>query len=114
MAIYKNHYYVYFVRDNLGHIKIGISNDVRARIWSLQTANPMKLEYFYSILVEGEVAARTLEKKIHSKFSHVRLQGEWFEEKEVIEWVSKDFVEINFCGYPQKFIGRNNWSKELF
>lgn len=114
MATYINHYYVYFIRDTLGHMKIGMSDDVRARIRELQVGNPMKLDYFYCMLIEGKDNARKLEKWLHKKFSHVRLQGEWFDEAEIVEWVSKDFIKINFNGGTYEFVGRNIWTKEMF
>ena len=42
----ENGSYIYFIRDGLGHIKIGVASNIKKRIRSLQTANPMQLEYF--------------------------------------------------------------------
>ena len=53
--------------------KIGFSNNVFKRITAIQTGCPFKLEIF--CIVEGSVQT---EKKLHKKYDHLRLNGEWF------------------------------------
>ena len=53
--------------------KIGFSNNPEARIQQLQTGNPFKLEL--SSVIDGDI---TMEKELHEKFKHLKLQGEWF------------------------------------
>ena len=81
--------YVYFIRDGLEHIKIGVANNVKNRIKELQTANPMKLEYFYGMHVKTSEDAYDLEEELHKKFSNIRLMGEWFKEEEVLEFLKQ-------------------------
>lgn len=75
---------IYFVRSgNRGPIKIGFTNgDVPSRIKQLQTGNPEKL----TLMLELEGDEET-EKDTHQRFSKLRLQGEWFSGKELIEWI---------------------------
>lgn len=82
-----NGYYIYFIRDGLAHIKIGITNNVKKRLDALQTANPMKLEYFFGMHVKTQRDALDIESELHEKFKDYRLMGEWFEETEVLKWL---------------------------
>lgn len=89
--------YVYFIRDGLGHIKIGMSNDVQSRLAELQTANPMDLEYYRGLKFKNISDARKAEKELHKMFRDVRLRGEWFLEKPVMDFVDQERFEI--AGY---------------
>lgn len=84
---------VYFIRDGLGHIKIGIARDLGKRIKALQTANPMKLEYFYGMEVKSWFEAQCIEKELHELFREQRLQGEWFEEVPVLRYLRGKTIE---------------------
>jgi len=65
---------IYFVLCKEAQVvKIGISNDVKKRLDSLQTAKTFKLELLK--FTEGD---RNLEQKIHEQFKHLRVNGEWF------------------------------------
>lgn len=65
---------IYFVLcKEAQSVKIGVTNDVKKRFDSLQTANPFKLELLK--FVEGN---RNQEQEIHQKFEHLRVNGEWF------------------------------------
>lgn len=65
---------VYFIADGTGHVKIGISNDVPARMAQLQTGNPTRLRLL-AVCPGGE----PLERQLHQQFAHVRAEGEWFQ-----------------------------------
>ncbi len=54
-------------------VKIGVTNDVKKRLDSLQTANPFNLELLK--FIEGN---RSREQEIHKKFEHLKRNGEWF------------------------------------
>lgn len=68
--------WVYFIRSGHTHaIKIGFTaGRVEDRLKSLQTAHPYKLE-----VVGKSRGTRDYEKSLHSRFSSLRLEGEWFE-----------------------------------
>jgi hypothetical protein len=54
--------------------KIGYSSNPDARLKQLQTGNPYSLDLITSI--QGDIS---LERELHKKFNHLKLQGEWFE-----------------------------------
>lgn len=95
---------VYFIRDGLGCMKIGISKDIRRRLKELQTANPVKLEYYYGLTVHSMKAARRIEKEIHEIFQKDRMFGEWFIEDNIVSWLRQPRLEIG--GYL--FLTRRN------
>jgi hypothetical protein len=67
---------VYFIREtgDDGHIKIGTTaGSPHVRLRALQTANPRPLELLGAIPGDASV-----ERKLHERFSHLRLAGEWF------------------------------------
>ena len=87
--------YVYFITDGHGHIKIGKADDVVSRLNELQTGNPFKLHTLLSIIVNSKREAFNLELSLHKKFKEYRLEGEWFEEKPVFEFIDKEYIEID-------------------
>jgi hypothetical protein len=88
---------VYFVQSICGGpVKIGTTRRLRMdkRLQALQTGNPERLHIVR--MIRGGVE---LERAMHARFKHLRLQGEWFEaEDELAEWVSyratPDAVEV--------------------
>lgn len=65
---------VYFIRCELTlAVKIGITFDVGKRMAQLQTACPGKLT-----LLGSMVGTNAMESEFHQRFSHLRLEGEWF------------------------------------
>lgn len=67
---------VYFIRsERCGPVKIGIANDVDARLLSLQTAHPHPLTVIAVIPNGGKLK----ERELHLQFAGSRLNGEWFE-----------------------------------
>lgn len=71
---------VYFIQRGLhGPIKIGWSQDVERRITELQVANAEKL------YVIGAIPGTMLEEReTHQRFSHLRMEAEWFRSSEEI------------------------------
>lgn len=57
-----------------GHVKIGVADDVDARIAQLQTGNPHTLE----LLAVMENVPRRLERRVHDALRKSRVAGEWF------------------------------------
>lgn len=72
--------YVYFIETATKPklIKIGKSNDVDARLAQLQTACPVPLSVRHVITCDSETNAFEVEKLLHSVFSSLRTNGEWF------------------------------------
>lgn len=70
----ENMQYLYIIKCNEFH-KIGIANDVEARLAQLSTGNP------YQLTVEAIYAfdnAEVVERSIHQKYKKSRQRGEWF------------------------------------
>jgi len=76
-------YFVYFLfNKDSNAVKIGRAKNLKKRLKSLQTSSPVRLKLLKSIQVKGEKEAHELERKLHQKFSDLRLGGEWFKAQE--------------------------------
>lgn len=93
--------WVYFIKSG-PWIKIGVSDNVDARLASLQTANPVKLELLAKIGCASKSEAFAIEKKLHSSLRSYRAEGEWFFGRAIsvigdyctgIEWMGDDIAE---------------------
>ncbi len=77
-------YFVYFIQQKSkaknSPIKIGYSSDMTARLKSLQTGNPDKLNIIATVPCDTENEAREIEKILHkvADMKYKRLNGEWF------------------------------------
>ncbi len=87
--------YVYFITDSHGHIKIGKTDDVVKRLSELQTGNPFKLSIILTIMLKTIEDAFSLENALHRKFKDYQLEGEWFEEGPVLQFIDKDIVQLD-------------------
>lgn len=71
---------IYFIRAvNSGAIKIGVSNDPRRRLESMQTGSPEPLELLG--VLPGGVDE---ERRLHQRFAAYRIHGEWFRGDETL------------------------------
>ena len=70
---YRSQQSVYFIRAESGPIKIGIALDPAERLAGLQISHFEKL----SLLTTAPGGIR-LETKLHHRFAHLRIRGEWF------------------------------------
>jgi hypothetical protein len=90
---------VYFVTDGSGFVKIGCTcNDVSARMSSMQTSNPRRLELLGTIETDDML---TLEAQLHGEFQTNRHDiGEWFliGLDDVIECLAKHGGKLNIQG----------------
>ena len=66
--------YLYIIKCN-DFYKIGIANDVEARLAQLSTGNPYTLEV---VVVYDFENAEVVERAIHQKYKNLRQRGEWF------------------------------------
>ena len=76
----------YLVRkDGTNFIKIGKSINVKNRIQTLQTQNGTYLEILH-------IFNEDIESLLHSRFSHLRTLGEWFEDKtgEIMDFINQE------------------------
>lgn len=86
--------FVYFIGDQIGSIKIGVAQDVSRRVKELQTANPNKLRVIMCLHVPRIDHAYAIETEIHKMFSHYRKNGEWFEERPIMEWIGNNKIQV--------------------
>lgn len=85
---------IYFIKSEDGPIKIGYTISIEKRISSLQTGNSKKLVVLATIS-----GSRNFERKIHNKFHHFKLNGEWFKpEKELLDFIE----ELKSSGIPEE------------
>lgn len=81
--------YVYFIQDERGYVKIGVSWQPEERLKDLQTSNPHRLSILCCIKGGFEV-----EKKLHNFLSNTRAHGEWFHHSEklslLLEAIAQD------------------------
>jgi hypothetical protein len=61
------------------HIKVGISNNVEARILELQIGNPVPIKKLWETVGMSRIEATRLERKVHGDLADARITGEWFE-----------------------------------
>ncbi len=82
--------FIYFVLNaDSNAIKIGKARDLGKRLKSLQTSSPATLQLLKAIQVNCEKEAVEMESKLHRKFTHLRITGEWFRaEKELLDYLS--------------------------
>ncbi|WP_199197432.1 GIY-YIG nuclease family protein [Chroococcidiopsis sp. CCALA 051] len=77
-------------------IKIGKARDLDKRLKSLQTSSPATLQLLKAIQVTGEKEAAEMESKLHRRFTHLRITGEWFKaEKELLDYLSNLPYEVH-------------------
>ena len=69
--------WVYFITSG-PWLKIGVSDNVDARMANLQTASPVKLKLVAKVGCRSKAEAFALEKKLHSNLRSYRAEGEWF------------------------------------
>lgn len=77
--------YVYIIRSGDGvrqPVKIGMADDPKKRIKTLQTGNPNQLHLVMIIECNSRRHARLLESTLHNHLCGVNVLGEWYKIKE--------------------------------
>lgn len=67
--------YVYVLKSDSGHYKIGKTNNPNDRLGTFSVKLPMEVEYL--VLIESPNYHR-LESVLHKQYDHKRINGEWF------------------------------------
>ena len=78
--------FVYAVGDGHGHTKIGIANDIQARIRTLQTGNASRLYLICYVAVSSRDDAERIESLCHEELRDERMCGEWFSVYDDCAW----------------------------
>lgn len=81
--------FVYFI-SNGEFVKIGVSENVERRMYSLQSASPRKLEILATVPVKNTNCAYELEKELHSIYAKYHIYGEWYEILSFLDYASFD------------------------
>lgn len=82
--------YLYFIKvEGFDLVKIGYAADPEKRLRMLQTGCPFVLYVILQLrCLDAPYTARDVEKRMHSKFEHLQLRGEWFMLTEELEaWI---------------------------
>lgn len=81
-------YILYCFSDPYIYTKVGVASDVRARVSTLQTGNPLEIELFEAIPVESKAEALRVEKKAHDLLAQFRVNREWFDCGNDLAWLA--------------------------
>jgi len=72
--------YVYLIAESEdGPTKIGVSNNVKRRLYALQISNPRTLKCYGARPFITTAEAFDFEAALHDTFSEYHLRGEWFD-----------------------------------
>jgi len=78
--------YVYLFTDG-EHYKIGYTKDIKKRLSSINTGNAKNIE-----IVDYIIGSKSIEKKLHKKFDHLKIKGEWFlKDNEILEYFKSTY-----------------------
>jgi hypothetical protein len=77
-------YSIYFMQAS-NFIKIGVSQNVKSRIESLQTANHRELAILKEVPMPSRSMAYQTERTLHRLFRKQRIHGEWFVNSEFVK-----------------------------
>ena len=90
--------YLYVIRmvNNGVFYKIGITNNLKKRLETLQTGSPVTLDVYFQFRT---LHAEIIEEKLHQKFSFYNTSGEWFK---IPEENIKEFLENDFISFAKK------------
>lgn len=79
---------VYFIADESGRVKIGMSDNAHKRLEDLQTANADELTIVREIPCDNMGEAMILEDNLHSIFGDYHVRGEWYDQDAVEAWLA--------------------------
>ena len=87
-------YYLYLIRcGDSNYYKIGVSDNVQARLVSLQGACPYELILEAMCRIGSRQATYNAEAQAHLKLVDCRVRGEWFELREAqVQQLRQDMV----------------------
>ena len=87
--------YLYIIKMKNDGIfyKIGITNNIKKRLETLQTASPVTLEVIFKYQTHY---AETIEEELHSTFNIFNTSGEWFKvpEDKMENFIKNDFLPL--------------------
>jgi Meiotically Up-regulated Gene 113 (MUG113) protein len=84
---------VYFITTmpDMEYVKIGVAEFVNNRLAGLQTASPFELR----IVGYDKFGDRNDEGRLHARFGHLRIKGEWFRfTEEIRDYIRDSQIEV--------------------
>lgn len=87
--------YVYFISDNDGSMKVGVTENIDKRMKALQTGNAKPLELMYYVQTKDMKEAYELEAALHRKLKRHKIINEWFKEKAVLRLIRRRTVRVD-------------------
>lgn len=82
---------IYFIGNTFnGYVKIGKTNNIKKRLYSIQNGCPLKV-----CVLKIIEADNTLEKEIHKKLKGLGLSGEWFKYDAII--YNEVLLSLGYC-----------------
>ncbi len=88
---------IYIIKNNNTEFyKIGITKNLnnRFRQLELQSGCDLKIFDYYILDKQSKLNAKQIEKRLHEKYNHYRIVGEWFDVKTVIDDVLNDLIQL--------------------
>jgi len=86
--------FIYFiVHDFGGPIKVGITQDLKKRLSTIQVGNPNEVRLMAWINSKDKETAKELESRIHKYWAGKKFRGEWYElnSEEVYDLIKNNF-----------------------
>ncbi|WP_168196012.1 GIY-YIG nuclease family protein [Novosphingobium sp. EMRT-2] len=83
---------IYFIGNQKGAVKIGITINLPARMKKLQTGSPHRLR-----LLAWTFGDESAEAAYHEQFAHLRINGEWFSRKAELSDEIKRLLKVGIC-----------------
>lgn len=100
---------IYIISDQHGHIKIGKTTNLGRRLKEIQNGNPFQIKLLYFFDVQKD-ELDSYEQMFHKEFEKDRLNGEWFNEQPVLDFMIFIMSDI----YSHVRVGLMLESKDAF
>jgi hypothetical protein len=107
--------FVYCIFDeNSNAVKIGKANNIDERLTDLQTGNSNSLKLIGHVECKSESQSFWLEKKLHKKFKHLLIRGEWFHyDVEIFESFLSNKIDVKVNRKREPIIKNTLFGEEI-
>lgn len=87
-------HFVYFIKNEAGAIKIGITESLERRLKELQHGNSDELKIFCYISLPNRSVAYAFEFMFHDLFADFHMRGEWFNGDEIEKAINGELGRV--------------------
>ena len=87
-------HFVYFIENQSGQMKIGVTENLERRFKQLQHANGEELNIFCFVRLPNKTKAISFEFFFHDYFCDYRIRGEWFDGNEIKKAISGELGKV--------------------